>query len=59
MISVARAIDALSGSRSTEKVFLYGGRAAQDIAGEQFLSGMSTWDWTHGCGDILTLVAVF
>jgi toluene monooxygenase electron transfer component len=47
MVSVARAIDAASGSRSTEKVsFFYGGRAAHDIAGEQFLSGMSGYgDW--------------
>jgi toluene monooxygenase electron transfer component len=47
MVSIARAIDAASSSRSTEKVsFFYGGRAAQDIAGEQFLSGMSGYgDW--------------
>ena len=47
MISVAGAIDAVSGSRSTEKVsFFYGGRLAQDIAGEQFLSSMSGYgDW--------------
>ncbi|MEK9606874.1 MAG: 2Fe-2S iron-sulfur cluster binding domain-containing protein, partial [Gammaproteobacteria bacterium] len=47
MVSIARAIDAASSSRSTEKIsFFYGGRAAQDIAGEQFLSGMSGYgEW--------------
>ena len=45
MVSVARAIDAASSSRSMEKVsFFYGGRSAPDIAGEQFLLGMSGYD---------------
>ena len=49
MVSVARAIDAASGSRSGEKVtFFYGGRAAPDIAGEQFLSCMPGYgDWIN------------
>ena len=47
MVSVARAIEAASSARTTEQVsFYYGGRAAEDIAGEQFLSVMPGYgDW--------------
>ncbi len=49
MVSVARAIEAASSARTTEQVFFYyGGRAVEDIAGEQFLSVMPSYgDWIN------------